>query len=257
MPTTTSPLRTHAPVPLTVFGIALAVIAVCGPPLLQPQSYHDFADQRALFGLPHAMDVLSNLPFLALGLFGLARLPKVAEAWRSLVVVLCTGLLLTFTGSGLYHLAPGNTGLLLDRLGMLVLFAGILVLACADRLGLGVARGMLAWVGLGGAASLTAWWYGGNLLPWALLQVGGVLVLLLLACTRPQADAPALRLGLCVAWYGLAKLCELADDELFGLSNQMISGHSLKHLLSSLAVLPLLLPLSAQGRGRQSSASPE
>ena len=252
MPTTTSALRA----PLTALGITLAVLAAFGPPLLQPQSYHDFADQRALFGLPHAMDVLSNLPFLVLGLLGLARLPKVAEAWRSLVVVLCTGLLLTFAGSGLYHLAPGNTGLLLDRLGMLVLFAGILGLASADRLGLSVARGMLAWVGLGGAASLTVWWYGGNLLPWALLQAGGVLALLLLACTRPQADAPALRLGLCVAWYGLAKLCELTDDELFRLSNQMISGHSLKHLLSSLAVLPLLLPLIAQGRGRHSSASP-
>ena len=83
-----------------------------------------------------------------------------------------------------------------------------------------------------------------------------MLALLLLAFTRPQADAAALRLGLCVAWYGLAKLCELTDDELFRLSNQMISGHSLKHLLSSLAVLPILLPLSAQGRGRHSSASP-
>lgn len=248
MRSTTSISRPYAPGPLTLLGITLAVIAMFGPPLLQPQSYHNFADQRVLFGLPHAMDVISNLPFLLLGLFGLARLPRVTEAWRGLVRLLCTGLLLTFAGSGTYHLAPSNAGLLLDRIGMLVLFAGILGLASADRLGLALARGMLTWVGVAGAASLAAWWYGSNLLPWALLQIGGVLVLLLLACARPQAEAPTLRLGLCVVWYGLAKLCELADEDIFRLSNQMISGHSLKHLLSGLAVLPLLLPLLSQGR---------
>ena len=82
----------------------------------------------------------SGAPFLLLGLFGLARLPRVAEAWRGLVVVLCTGLLLTFAGSGLYHLAPGNTGLLLDRLGMLVLFAGILGLAIDEQGAVEIAR---------------------------------------------------------------------------------------------------------------------
>ena len=45
MPTTTSALRA----PLTALGITLAVLAAFGPPLLQPQSYHDFADQRALY----------------------------------------------------------------------------------------------------------------------------------------------------------------------------------------------------------------
>lgn len=240
---------------LAIFGAALAATALCGPSVVQPESYHAFADQRELFGMPHAMDVISNLPFLLLGLLGLARLPHVAATWKGLTLLLYTGLLMTFSGSGIYHLAPSDHGLLLDRLGMLVLFAAILGLATADRLGFAQARWVLTWVGLGGAASLAAWWYAGNLLPWVVLQVGGVLVLLLLACSRPQANNPTFRLGLCVLCYGLAKLCELADEELFRLSGELLSGHSLKHLLSGLAVLPLL-QATTQGCGRQRSGSP-
>ena len=39
--------------------------------LAQPQSYHDFADQRTLWGIPHTLDVMSNLAFIAVGLWGL------------------------------------------------------------------------------------------------------------------------------------------------------------------------------------------
>lgn len=238
--------------PLTLLGITLVAIAALGPAVLQPDAYHAFADQRTLFGLPHAMDVLSNLPFLLLGLFGLAKLQSLAAGWKSLGLLLCMGLLLTFLGSSIYHLSPSNGSLLLDRLGMLVLFAGILGVAAADRLGLRVAQRMLIWVTLGGVASLGAWWYGNNLLPWIVLQAGGVLVLLLLAISgRPRADGYGLPLSQCVLWYALAKLCEMTDANLFQLSNELISGHSLKHLLASLAVLPLLLPLmSVQGAGR-------
>ena len=38
------------------------------PAFAQPQAYHDYADQRAWLGLSHAADVLSNLPFLIVGL---------------------------------------------------------------------------------------------------------------------------------------------------------------------------------------------
>ena len=43
------------------------------PPLLQDQSYHQFADQRELFGIPNFWNVVSNLPFIAVGAAGLLR----------------------------------------------------------------------------------------------------------------------------------------------------------------------------------------
>ncbi len=52
-------------------GVALALAGPVVPP--GPQA-HAYADQRTLWGLPHAMDVLTNLPFALMGVFGLARL---------------------------------------------------------------------------------------------------------------------------------------------------------------------------------------
>lgn len=248
MHTTTARQRNQgSPVILGLFGLCLLLIATCGPTVPQAQLYHAFADQRALFGIPHAMDVLSNLPFLLLGLIGLGRLRTAVDArWRGLQLLLSLGLLLTFLGSSVYHLAPADTDLVLDRLGMLVLFAAILGLATADRLGFVAAGWTLCGVSMGGGAALWSWQASDNLLPWIVLQGGGMLLLMLLASCRPLRNGQGFRLGLCVAWYALAKLCELHDQELFHLSSGWLSGHSVKHLLSALAVLPLLPPRTAR-----------
>ena len=41
------------------------------PPISQDQGYHHFADQRTLFGVPNFWNVVSNLPFMAVGSVGL------------------------------------------------------------------------------------------------------------------------------------------------------------------------------------------
>jgi len=43
------------------------------PPIPQDQSYHEFADQRTILGVPNFWNVVSNLPFLAVGAAGLRR----------------------------------------------------------------------------------------------------------------------------------------------------------------------------------------
>ena len=40
-------------------------------PIPQSVTYHDFADRRAFLGVPNFSDVISNLAFLAVGLWGL------------------------------------------------------------------------------------------------------------------------------------------------------------------------------------------
>ena len=39
-------------------------------PIPQDQSYHQFADQRTIFGIPNFWNVVSNIPFLAVGAAG-------------------------------------------------------------------------------------------------------------------------------------------------------------------------------------------
>ena len=52
----------------------LLLIALLGPSVGQPANYHQFADQHKWFGIPFAMDVLTNLPFAVWGIIGLLRL---------------------------------------------------------------------------------------------------------------------------------------------------------------------------------------
>ena len=60
--------------------LALAALVFVGlvrhAPIPQPPDYHAFADARTLFGIPRALDVLSNLPFVAVGLAGLCSMPR-------------------------------------------------------------------------------------------------------------------------------------------------------------------------------------
>ena len=117
-------------------AVALALAVAClGPNVAQYTHYHAFADQRAMWGLPFAMDVLSNLPFAVMGAWGLARLHVMPQGTqRTLASVFFVGLLITAACSTWYHLRPDDAGLALDRLGMVLAFAGVTGLAVSDRL---------------------------------------------------------------------------------------------------------------------------
>jgi hypothetical protein len=230
---------------------ALALLAGLGPHLTQAPHIHDYADQRAWLGLPCALDVLSNLPFALFGFWGLRVLGRVPAAaldrtQRALAALFFVGLVLTALASGWYHWRADDAGLFIDRLGMSFAFAGLLGLAVAGhisaRAGAGLAPVVLFWGVLG------AWvcWKLGNLLPWALLQGAGLVLLLLLSALRPR--------GLAVSWwhviaiYAVAKLCELADHVIYEGTAQLISGHSLKHLVASFAAWPVISALQQLGQ---------
>src|SRR6476646_11071580 len=88
------------PVPL-LYGLMIVTLVslLPLPPLLQDQNYHQFADQRELFGVPNFWNVVSNLPFIAVGAIGLLRFRGDATT-----IVLFAGIFLTGFGSSYYHL---------------------------------------------------------------------------------------------------------------------------------------------------------
>lgn len=51
---------------LLLFLVCITVIigVFSQPPISQPESYHQFADQKTFFGVPNTMNVLSNIPFV-------------------------------------------------------------------------------------------------------------------------------------------------------------------------------------------------
>ena len=240
-----APLRRPEAVLLAAVLAALAV-ALLGPPLALPAHYHAFADQRSAWGVPHMADVLSNLPFAllgALGLRALVRWPAGAlpgSAQRGLFAWLCIGLLLTWVGSSRYHWQPDDVGLAWDRGGMSIAFAGLLGLAVADRLsaraGWALALSLLLLAPLAALLPL----FTGNMLPWVVLQAGGLVLLAVLAGRPPQPGALRWSLSTVLALYLLAKGLELADHALFGLTHNLLAGHTLKHLVAAGAVWPVI-----------------
>ena len=229
---------------------ALLALALFGPVLPASAHQHTLADQRALWGIPCALDVLSNLPFAIAGLWGLVALRRVAPGLldapsRALASLFFAGLVCTAAGSALYHWQPQDAGLLWDRLGMVLPFAGLLGLAGASRVSARAGAAAAGTVLLAGPLAVLWWSHSGNLLPWAVVQLGGMLVVLALACLPRRDGALGLHLGAVMALYALAKLFEAADHAVFEATGQAVSGHSLKHVLAAAAAWPVLEALAA------------
>ena len=233
---------------------ALAVLAALLPATGLPAGYHDFADQRTLLGLPHALDVLSNLPFAVMGAWGLwwlRRVPldRLGTAQRGLAVLFFVGLMATAFCSSSYHLDPHDAGLCIDRVGMSLAFAGLLGLAAADRISARAGVALAALVAVAAPATALVAWLGGNMTPWAVLQGGGLVLLAALALRRPQPRALGFSIIGVIAFYAVAKALELADAPVFALTQQLISGHSAKHLVAALAGWPVVRALQSLARG--------
>lgn len=245
-----------------VFLVLLAA-ALLAPSVAQPAHYHDFADQRSWGSLPHAMDVLSNLPFALWGMVGIWALLRavreraVSAPAAAMAGLFFGGLWVTAAVSVAYHLQPGDAGLVWDRGGMVLAFAGLLGLAAmraiSTRAGMALATAVLVL----GPLSVHAWSLTGNVLPWAVLQFGGMALILGFACLRPaQARELPVRWALLIAIYALAKLLELGDHAVYEWTGQLVSGHSLKHMVAACAAWPVVMALLAARKFRAESSAP-
>ena len=123
--------RTRQCLPLLVFS-SLTAASLVGllllPAVPQDQGYHLFADCRAVAGIPNFWNVVSNIPFIAIGAAGLWRFRD-----DPATIILFLGFFLTGIGSSYYHWHPNDATLFWDRLPMTLSFAAILSLGVAER----------------------------------------------------------------------------------------------------------------------------
>jgi thiamine transporter ThiT len=219
---------------------------------------HPFVDARALWGIPNALDVLSNLPFVVMGAWGfyaLHRAPTVPVATRQAATVFFTGLLLTCLSSSFYHWGPDAWGLAVDRAGMAVAFAGVLGLAAAERVSQRATPWVWGSVLAAGMLAIMVNFAAGVVAPWAVVQFGGMAVVLWAAAQRAQSGAICIRWTWLIAIYVVAKLLELGDEAVFHATQDLISGHSLKHVAASLAALPVIHALRHNAKRGDSAAA--
>lgn len=213
------------------------VTAALLPTLAQWQSYHDFADQRTLLGVPHALNVLSNLPFLVVGGLGLLHIVR-AGIDRAVALpygLFFAGALLTAFGSAWYHLDPRDATLVWDRLPIALGFAGLVAATLVDRVPRRATPFSTAFAGVA-VATVLHWSWGGNLLPYLVMQAGFVAAALVATAGVASTFTHARWLYGAALLYGAAVVCEKFDKPIDAWLNGVVSGHTLKHLLAALAL---------------------
>jgi hypothetical protein len=244
------PLQPTRHVLLGVATIGAVVAAAMSPRISQPLAYHLFADSRSWLGIPHCLDVISNAPFLAVGLLGLAATfsnkanepSPFLDAWeRWPYAALFTGVALTSLGSSYYHLAPDNARLVWDRLPMAVGFMGLLTAMLAERISLTLSRRLFGPLLVIGAMSVVYWYWtelqhAGDLRLYLLVQFGSLILVVLLLAFYPGRYPGRGYLVAGVFTYAAAKGLELADREIFAVGH-IVSGHTLKHLAAAGGVM--------------------
>jgi hypothetical protein len=221
---------------LSLYG--LMTISLIGlmllPPFLQDQHYHQFADQRDLFGIPHFWNVVSNLPFVVIGAAGLWQFRRDPTA-----VVLFSGILLTGFGSAYYHLSPDDISLFWDRLPMTLCFAGILAAMVQERVDTRAGSQML-WLLLAiGIFSLVLWRWAGDLRLYAWAQFFPMLAMVLILLLFPPKYTGTSYWVIALGLYAFAKLLEFFDGSIFS-AGSVLSGHTLKHLAAAAASMAIL-----------------
>jgi hypothetical protein len=230
--------------------ILLFIIGWQMGPIPQPQSYHNFADQRSLLGIPHAADVLSNIAFALVGVWGLFLLltpgkvkfiyPR--ERWPWVGVAL--GLFFTSLGSVYYHLSPDDARLVWDRLPMVILFTSFIAALIAERININLGLWLWPLLIIIGLCSIWYWYWSelqgrGDLRFYLSVQLFAVWTTFVMLLTRSPYDHNGCLIAVLI-FFLLARLFEMYDHEVFVITKETVSGHTLKHFAAAFGVFWML-----------------
>ena len=236
-----------------VFVAILSMFFISAIP--QDVSYHDFADQRIFYGVPNFFNVISNLPYLIFGLIGYylvfkeVRLPIIQSLKLAYTIFFIAVALVCF-GSGYYHLNPDNSSLLWDRLPMTLAFMSFFTVILGEYVHEKTAQQLYFPLLITGLISVVYWYWTetlnqGDLRLYILIQFLPIVLTPLILLLFPSRFTHSHYYWLIIVCYMLAKVFELADQFVFD-ALKIISGHSLKHIISALA--PFLMYKALKSR---------
>jgi hypothetical protein len=236
--------------------LAVAVAILTRPPIPQSQSYNDFADQRTLLGIPNLLNAISNVPFLLVGILGLAFLwrrrasgdafVEPSEKWP--YVFFFAGAALTCFGSTYYHLKPNDDRLMWDRLPMTLSFMAFFAATIAERIDAKAGVRLLLPMVIVGVGSVLYWHLselrttGGDLRWYVEVQYYPMLAIPIIAFLFPSRYTHSTCIFGVLGLYVVSKVFELLDTSTFALG-QIVSGHTLKHLAAAAAIYLVLWTL--------------
>ena len=220
--------------------VALVFLAFRGP-MRQNEvlpGYHNFADQRTLWGVPHFWNVVSNLPFILVALWGLrsaASPTAFVEHWeRTAYRILLLSVALVALGSGYYHARPDDATLFWDRLPMAIAFMTLIASTVGERISPRAGRLLLFPLLAAAALSVIYWRLADDLRLYALIQFCAIAALPLMILLFPPRYSGTAGILVMVALYCLALALDRSDR---ALAPFLPTGsHPGKHLSAAAAI---------------------
>lgn len=227
--------------------IVTAIIVIFSlDPIAQDPAYHNFADQRRIFTIANFFNVLSNLPFVIIGIMGI-RLVVLRQAsgglaeLQAMYLTFFVGVFLTGFGSAYYHYQPDNQTLLWDRLPITIAFMALFSAIVGEYISIQLAWKLFVPLLISGITSVIYWYVTelnghGDLRAYVLVQFLPILLIpLILWLFNSTRDNRKYLWGV-IGIYAISKLMELFDARLYSIIG-LLSGHSLKHLTAAFGAL--------------------
>ncbi|HEX4121068.1 MAG TPA: ceramidase domain-containing protein [Verrucomicrobiae bacterium] len=233
--------RIWRPALLLLIVVGSLALLLLHKPFGQDPQYHDFADGRTLLGVPNFWNVISNIPFLFIGVAGLVfcfrnRFVGASAAW----IVFFAGVALVSFGSAYYHWRPSNNTLVWDRLPMTLGFMAMFVALLAESINESLGRILLAPALLAGLFSVIYWHFSDDLRIYAWVQFMPLVTIpLVIALYRSRYSEQWLLL-LALGGYVLAKVFENCDHAIYAATSHAVGGHALKHVAAAGSCLVIL-----------------
>ncbi|MBD79715.1 MAG: alkaline phytoceramidase [Crocinitomicaceae bacterium] len=229
-----------------ILGILISLLMVLGfiltDPISQQHRYHQFTYDTMLLGIPNFWNVITNIPFIVVGLIGARWVWKQHRNYRlrTLASWLFIGLIGIGIGSTYYHINPAIDTLFWDRLPMALVFSILLVVVVHNFVSKKLSRQIQWPVIICSLLSVIYWRVTeslgyGDLRPYILVQFIPMLLIPYFLWLNRYGKVRGWMLASLLT-YILAKISEHFDAELFELTG-FIAGHPIKHLLAAMAMI--------------------
>lgn len=237
-----------------IAGTALLVVIISFfvGPIPQDPEYHRFADQRVILSVPNFWNVITNVPFIIVGVMGMVLtgsgkapggLPELKHAY----FLFFLGVLATGFGSAYYHINPTNGTLLWDRIPMTVTFMAFFSVIVGEHISAAAGK-KLVWPLIALGIFSVFYWYAteksgnGDLRFYALAQYLPVLLIPVILFLFKSKLAPVAYIWAILAAYLAAKIAESFDRPIYAAAHVM-SGHPIKHLAAAFATFIFYIAL--------------
>jgi hypothetical protein len=208
------------------------------PAILQNPLYHQFVDTRMFGTIPNTQDVISNIFFILVGFLGIKEILRSKNQQMTSWIAFFVSIILVAPGSAYYHWSPDNFTLIWDRLPMSLGFMALFMIMIAEHISV-KAEKFLPLALLMGISSVLIWAVTGDLRFYFWIQFSSFIIIPLILILFPSRYSHKHFYGLTLLLYGFAKWSEVKDQEIFKWTNNVFSGHTLKHILAAIGIAGL------------------